>query len=300
MTRQVATIGNEDRRERYVLRGAFEDINFASEALHPNMTSAARLWTDLGAQGVMYAQVGGPIVPWVSMPNLSGVIEVPDRLTLQSSGTNLPNTIGVAYAQLGIPVGTWAYMQSLSGTINVPDRLTLQSSGTNLANAFVVEVDPPYRVGTAGVSRAVEGASVRESVRKTIDRLFVIAESEHFEDGMESNLTIGLATALRQYPRQTFGILKAELSVRRLSQRILIELLHFLGRFRGRGIADEQFSVVAAYLYHASPVIRDAAAVGLAYLRDKRAIPVLEKVIAGEKINSLREDMEVVLAELTM
>ncbi len=257
MTRQIATIGNEDRRERYVLRGAFEDINFAREALYPNMTSAAGVWTDLGAQAMMYAHVGGPIVPWVSMHNLGG-------------------------------------------TINAPDRLTLQSSGTNLADAFVLEVDPPYRVGTAGVSRAVEGASVRESLRKTIDRLFVIAESEHFEDGMESNLTIGLATALRQYPRQIFGILKAELSVRRLSQRILIEVLHFLGRFRGRGIADEQFSVVAAYLYHASPVIRDAATVGLAYLRDKRAIPVLEKVIASEKIGSLREDMEAVLAELTM
>jgi hypothetical protein len=164
-----------------------------------------------------------------------------------------------------------------------------------------VELDPPfYHVGTADVSRAIEGASIRESLRKAIDRLLVIAESEHFEDGMESNLTIGLATVLRQYPREAFGILKAELSVRRLSQRILIELLHFFGRFRGREIADEQFGVVAAYLYHASPVIRDAAAVALAYMRDKRGIPVLEKVIASEKVDFLREDMKVVLAELKM
>jgi len=233
------------------------------------------------------------------MQNLTGVIEAPG-LTVQSSDTNLPYAFGVAYTQMGHPIDPWAYMHSLSGAIEVPQRLTLQSSGTNLSNAFVVEVDPPYRAGTAGVSQAVEGASVYESLRKAIDRLFVIAESEHFEDGMESNLTIGLAAVLRQYPRQGFGILKAELSVRRLSQRLLIELLHFLGRFRGRGIADEQFGVVVAYLYNTSSVIRDAAAVSLAYMRDKRAIPVLEKVIASEKVDFLKEDMEVVLAELKM
>ncbi len=259
MTQQVAPIGDEDRRERYVLRSVFEGINFAKEAWYPNRTSGVGRSTGLDALGATYALLGDPINPWVVNPyDLSGAIEVPDRLMFPSSGTNLPN-------------------------------------------AFVVELDPPfYHVGTAGVSRAVEGASVRESLRKTIDRLFVIAEGEHFEDGMESNLTIGLATVLRQYPREAFGILKAELSIRRFSQRILIEVLHFLGRFKGRGTADEQFGVVTAYLYHASPVIRDAAAVALAYMQDKRAIPVLEKVIAGEKVNSLREDMKVVLAELKM
>jgi len=257
MTQQIARVGNEDRRERYVLRSVFEGINVAREALYPNRTSGVGRWTGSDVLEATYAQLGDPINPWVYTYDLSGAIEVPHRLTLQSSGTNLPN-------------------------------------------AFVVELDPPYRVGTAGVSRAVEGASVRESLRKAIDRLFVIAESEHFEDGMESNLTIGLATLLRQYPREAFGILKAELSVRRLSQRILIELLHFFGRFKGRGITDEQFGVVAAYLHHASPVIRDAAAVALAYMRDKRAIPMLEKIIASEKVNSLREDMKVVLAELKM
>jgi hypothetical protein len=35
-------------------------------------------------------------------------------------------------------------------------------------------------------------------------------------------------------------------------------------------------------------------------MRDKRAIPLLEKVIANEKVDFLKEDMEVVLAELKM
>src|SRR5882672_8235075 len=110
MTRRVATIRNEDRRERYVLRGAFEGINFAREALYPNITSGESRRTDLDALGVTYAQLGHPMSSWVSMQNLTGVIEAPDRLTVQSSGTNLPYTFGVAYAQIGHPIDPWAYM----------------------------------------------------------------------------------------------------------------------------------------------------------------------------------------------
>lgn len=296
MTRQIAYIGGEDRRERYVLRSAFEGVNLAGEALYPNSVGQ---WTDANIAGVAYARMGDPIDSWAYVPGLGG-IKGSDLLALRSSRTDLGNSFGTTYSHLGYPIGTWAYIPNMGGVIEAPDRLTFQSSGTSLPNAFVVEADPPYRAETASVSRAVESASARESVRRAIDRLFVIAESENFEDGMESNLTIGLATVLRQYPRLAFGILKGELSVRRISRRVLTEVLHFLGRFKGRGIADEQYSVVSAYLHHGSPVIRDAAAVGLSYMRDKRAIPVLEKAIANEKADSLRRDMEVVLAELKM
>jgi hypothetical protein len=47
-----------------------------------------------------------------------------------------------------------------------------------------------------------------------------------------------------------------------------------------------------------SPVIRDGAALGLAALGSREAIPVLRQAVKDERVEGLRKDLEQVLREL--
>jgi HEAT repeat protein len=51
-------------------------------------------------------------------------------------------------------------------------------------------------------------------------------------------------------------------------------------------------------IFRSSARVRDGAALGLAFLDDPHAIPYLKRAIENEKYSELREDMQMVLAQL--
>ena len=137
-------------------------------------------------------------------------------------------------------------------------------------------------------------AKITHAVRALLD----VAKEERFQDGMESNLSLGLATLIARYPRETMAILNEILWSLNISNFILAEILQFLGRIESATTKEARFSILISYLRAKSPIVRDAAGAGLACMNDRRAVPYLEKAIETEPVPTLREDMAAVVDQL--
>lgn len=203
------------------------------------------------------------------------------------------------------------------------------SSGDPWGNAFptrfappghlVAQTQPDFQVSTAtGIIQSAILIEVRENreheprtaphidlttiitakITHAIRTLLDVAKEERFQDGMESNLSLGLATLIGRYPPETIAILNEILPSLNISNFILAEILQFLGRIESTTTKEARFSILISYLRANSPIVRDAAGTALACMNDQRAIPYLQKVIETEPIPTLREDMAVVVDQL--
>ena len=135
-------------------------------------------------------------------------------------------------------------------------------------------------------------------ILRTLDIILENAKDEYFEDGMYSNLGMGLRVMFRNYGETVAGILEERLKKPDIRPRILGEVLHTLGSLEDDATRDWRLATLAGFLKSSSPLIRDAAAVGLSYLDDKRAAPYLREAIDRESNEVFREDLKVIIEQL--
>jgi hypothetical protein len=64
---------------------------------------------------------------------------------------------------------------------------------------------------------------------------------------------------------------------------VLVEGLRELGRMIDPNTVDARMQLLRKCLTHPSPIVRDAAGLGLSLMGDKRAVPFLERAVAAEK-----------------
>lgn len=135
----------------------------------------------------------------------------------------------------------------------------------------------------------------RRAMARTFDALIEGARDEHFEDGMDSNLSIGIRVLFRNYGESFAGVLDKRLKQSGISVRILTEILHTLGNIEDDATTDWRFATLVDFLRSPLPLTRDAAAVGLSYLDDKRAVPYLHEAIRREANEGFREDLRAIV-----
>lgn len=174
-------------------------------------------------------------------------------------------------------------------------------------NRLITSSIPPFGVlwasgspDTATGSRVVSELTdiqTRVFVR-TLDALIENAKDEHFEDGMYSNLGMGIRVMFRSYAETATGILEERLKKPDIRPRILGEVLHTLGSLEDDATRDWRFATLVGFLKASSPLVRDAAAVGLSYLDDRRAVPYLREAIDRESNEAFREDLRAVVEQL--
>jgi hypothetical protein len=151
----------------------------------------------------------------------------------------------------------------------------------------------------AGTSPVVAIASiVKRKINDGINRLLIIAEDENFQDGVESNLSLGLAALVTRFPNETLNAIKGVLVSRKVSLSVHTEILGLMGRIENDATKDERLSILVLNLMDKSPLVRDGAAIGLAYLNDRRAVAHLQKAVGTESIATLREDLQSVIEQL--
>jgi len=203
------------------------------------------------------------------------------------------------------------------------------SSGDPWGNAFptefvpmghlVARTQPDFQVSTAtGVTQSVFLIEVGENrqlepgtaphrylasittakITQAIRTLVEVAKEERFQDGLESNLSLGLTTLIERYPSETIAILNEILRSLGISYFIHAEILQLLGRIESAATKEGRFSLLISYLRAKSPIVRDAAGTALACMNDQRAISYLQRAIETEPVPTLREDMAAVVDQL--
>lgn len=138
----------------------------------------------------------------------------------------------------------------------------------------------------------------RGIIEEKLDSLLETALEEVFEDGMDSRFSRDLLRFFDLYNLEGMRLLSSRAAAESISPRALGEVLRILGRSEVRATQRERFWLLARCLFHSSPVVRDAAGLGLASLGDKNAIPYIHKAIEREPILELKRDLDLVIADL--
>lgn len=148
---------------------------------------------------------------------------------------------------------------------------------------------------SASTSVEDEGISeIHETLRRLVDSL----QDETIKDGIETDLSLGLAVLIRRYPKNTLAALAKYVGGRKTKNVLLGHILRALGRVADQRSQGARVNFIAGYLRDESAYIRDAATIALAYMDDRSSIPFIRAAIDAESNHSLRNDMIDALATI--
>jgi len=152
-----------------------------------------------------------------------------------------------------------------------------------------------------GTALALVGSSdyaARGALQSKILPLFGAAIEERFEDGRETLFSNSLESLIRKEGTLALEIISDLLSNDRLHPEVAAEALRWIGHMEHDPTYDSRFALLGQALLNPSPQIRDGAALGLDFMEDASAIPLLQEAIERERIAALRSNLEQVLDEL--
>lgn len=135
-------------------------------------------------------------------------------------------------------------------------------------------------------------ALVPARVEAQLDRLCSAAHEEQFEAGMESRFSRGLQQLCAYDPNAVLQSLRARLVNGNSAPEILTEMLEWASRQEAAALRDVIVDLFSIGLNSTSPLVRDAAASGLAYLDGDAAISYLKQAIEREQVPELLKDLE--------
>ena len=138
----------------------------------------------------------------------------------------------------------------------------------------------------------IPGVSILPQMEECLDRLCSIAHDEQFEVGIEGGFSRELQRIYAYNPAAVLQSLRARLTNNSASPAILTEILQWASRQEAIAVRALVVALLSSGLQHTSPLVRDAAASGLAYLEESAAIPHLRQAIEREDTPELREDLE--------
>jgi Type IV secretion-system coupling protein DNA-binding domain len=136
------------------------------------------------------------------------------------------------------------------------------------------------------------------TLRQKIGAIFAEAKEEVFEDGMESQFSRALTSAIRQFGNAAIRLLAGLILFETVNAESASEALRWLGHMNHPPTHRARLWLLERSLQSSSPTVRDGAALGLAFLEDRRAMPYLQEAIERERSVELQHDLRQVLAQL--
>lgn len=197
--------------------------------------------------------------------------------------------------------------------------LNLNPSSSSIAPSFVVKATPGITQTIVGepfvtivesksppaaeiwreeMNSATTHTEYPEEIRLILSDLLARAREETFEDGMESQFSKALISCIKRYGNAAVRVLTEYIVSEHVNAEIASEALRWIGHIEDASTYESRLWLLARGLLSASSRVRDAATLGLAFLNDPQAIPLLEAAIQRECIQELREDMKQVLEDL--
>lgn len=137
----------------------------------------------------------------------------------------------------------------------------------------------------------------REIERK-LDRILDLAASENFEDGMENRMSQALHIFIAEYSVIGIQRLAIRLKSEHMNQGVAADIVRVLGQIKHDRTHHDRLHMAECLLYSQSPMARDAGALALGDMADRRSILALERAIKEESVHGLKADMQAILDEL--
>lgn len=136
-------------------------------------------------------------------------------------------------------------------------------------------------------------------IEEELDRLFLTAEEEQFEPGMESRMSVSLQRVFAYSPMGVLQTLQKRLENDQcIDVEVLAEALRWVGDQDSEDLRSTVTGLLVAGLRHGSPIVRDVAALSLARLEGIRSVPHLARALESEIVPELREDLESLVSSL--
>lgn len=197
------------------------------------------------------------------------------------------------------------YGDAFREVLPVPSNVTVLSDALEEVNAVQRPLMRPIRGDTSSrgaFGRPDSSTAKKETPEETdeaVMALFRAAKEEVFEDGMESEFSRELVRLVKKYGSVALDLMGSLIiSEERVNPEIASEALRWLGRMEHAQTYRARLLLLEHGLRCSSPRVRDGALLGLASLDDPDSIPHIRLAVEWEQVEELREDMELVLAQL--
>jgi hypothetical protein len=190
-------------------------------------------------------------------------------------------TIGVGE---GIPVRTGHTQRSDVGTPN------------NKLPPYSIRIDP---YGTGSVSNPVANYRLLADLYDEMMAIFAVGEHEYFEAGMDSMFSRNLIARIEANGNLAISVIFYLIRSVDMDTDVASEALRRLGEI----VDEETYQLRRRLLEHflltsKSASIRDGALHGLAYMKDPRSVPALQKALKKEPTKLLRKLMGKLIARI--
>jgi hypothetical protein len=212
-----------------------------------------------------------------------------------NAGVLLSYDAGITSTQLKMPQLPPVYF--VSGFGDVGQACVLPTPAFSLKISDVGAVSTSIQKGMRQTPNAT--APVRDRrVEAKFEDIFRRGAETRFEDGMDTEFSNELVSAVATYGRSSKDMLSRLLDDQRISPGVWAEALRWLGRMNDAASHESRLWVLEKALTSPHAAVRDGAALGLASMNDLRATPYLQKAKNAETIDDLRSDLEQVLLQL--
>ena len=151
----------------------------------------------------------------------------------------------------------------------------------------------------ASINKSVFDASEPNPVvMKQLDQLIAAAHDEFFEVGIESRFSRDLQHLFRLDSPVVLQYLRTKLKENYTNSEVLAEILRWASHQEASSIRALVIDLLLAGLCHMSSLVRDEAALGLAYLDQTAALARLPEALERETVSELREDLTKLIRSL--
>lgn len=197
-----------------------------------------------------------------------------------------------------------------------PDNLTIRKEGHDLPKYYYTfstwmgasdlftdwQVFQSHSASSSPTMLLAESAAIAyhedRELEAQIDTILNIACIEGFEDGMEGRTSHFLNLFVSEHPIAGMQQLTVRLNSEHINQVVAADIVRALGRIKHARSHDDRRYIAECLLYSKLPIARDAGAVALSDLADKRSIPALQRAIEAESIPELKADLQASFDEL--
>ena len=159
----------------------------------------------------------------------------------------------------------------------------------HLEGSFGFTSNSKYEIDTGILSHEIE---------RQLEQLFTDARDELFEVGIESQFSKGLQKLCTYDPTTVFQYIRTRLIVNDTNSEAFAEILRWASHQDARAIRDHVADLLSVGLLNSSSLVRDAAALSLAYLEKTAAVAQLQQALEREKVPELQKDLEDLIRSL--
>lgn len=214
----------------------------------------------------------------LQLPELGQAFEL---LVLSAENVGLPNIIA------GNEFSVWLSQRVLGQAGQLCIAMPF-SEDISEANTVPI-LEPPSRLD-------IEDAA--PDIYQLIKNLCEAAKEETFESGVESNFSRELFSLISEYGNIAIEVLANLITTNNIDEEVASEVLLSLGRVDHLASYSFRLWLLERSLSLPSLMVRDSAALGLAYLDDPHSIPYLKAAIEREECKEVLRVMKKVLIQL--